>query len=107
MNHAEFAEKIRTQLTQSPLTIPTIEIDDSRRRNAGRCMSQLICNRLSQQGDSPQHSHGTLFEWQGGIIALRNSRVADGFWSNLFHRLKRKFTRLHQKGQWLTCLPIG
>ena len=90
MNHAEFVQKILAQVAKSPSTIPSIEMDDSRRRNAGRCMAQLICNRLSQNGDSPEHSHRTLFEWQGGMIALRNSRVSDGFWTNLVRSVEEE-----------------
>jgi hypothetical protein len=83
MNHAEFAKLVLSQLVKSPATLPPIEIDDSRRSNAGRCMVSLVCNRLSQSGDQPRNVHRTFFEWQGGVIALRNSRIADGFWTNI------------------------
>jgi hypothetical protein len=89
MNHAEFAQQILTQFTKLPSLLPRIEVSDSRRRNAGRCMAALALNRLSQNGDAPKQNDEapkraqTFFEWRGGVIALRNSRIADGFWTNL------------------------
>ncbi len=81
MSNPEYAHQILSLLQKSPTTLPPIKIDDSRRRNAGRCMTDLACNRLAQGGERPQHLHHTTFEWHGGVIALRNSRVADHFWS--------------------------
>ena len=47
MNHTEYAQQILTRLPQAPAMLSSIEIDDGRRNNAGRCMTALACNRLA------------------------------------------------------------
>jgi hypothetical protein len=81
MNHVEYAQKILARLPDAPIALPPIEIDDTRRRNAGRCMTALVCNRLGARGQEPQHVRQTTFEWDGGVFALRNARVVDHHWS--------------------------
>jgi len=60
-----------------------ISIDDRRTKNVARCMTALACSRLAQSGEQPTHVRHSLFQWNGGVIGLRNSRVADQFWTNL------------------------
>ena len=44
-------------------------------------MTALACHRLAQGGEAPQHLRHTTFEWNGGVFALRNSRITDHHWS--------------------------
>ena len=81
MNDHTYPDQIRSSLQQSPTALPSIKIDDSRRNNAGRCMTALACQRLSQGGELPSHMRHTTFSWRGGIIILRNSRIRDWHWS--------------------------
>ena len=81
MTNPEFAQQILSSLQKAPATLPAITIDNSKSNNAGRCMTALACYRLAQDSEPPSHVRHTTFEWNGGVIALRNSRVLD-------HRLK-------------------
>ncbi len=97
MTHSDFAAAIQHSLVQ-PLSVATsITIDDRRRRNAGRCMTALACARLAQSGNQPQHVRHSLFNWNGGFIGLRNSRVADQFWSNLLPSVSEELHSLADK----------
>ena len=81
MNHSHYAQQFLAVLTRTPATLPPVRIDESRRNNAGRCMTALACHRLAQSGEAPQHVRHTTFEWNGGVFALRNSRITDHHWS--------------------------
>lgn len=81
MINPEFAQQILSSLQKAPATLPAITIDNSKSNNAGRCMTALACNRLAQGSEPPSHVRHTTFEWNGGVIALRNSRVLDHHWS--------------------------
>ena len=98
MTHSDFAAAILRSLAQPPLDISAITIDDRRRRNAGRCMTTLACARLGQSGNQPEHVRHSLFKWNGGFIGLRNSRVADQFWTNLFPSVSEELHSLADKG---------
>ena len=81
MNHSEYSQQIQVFLQQSPNALPAITVDDSRRNNAGRCMTSLTCNRLSQSSVAPEHVRHTTFNWKDGTFALRNARIVDHHWS--------------------------
>ena len=81
MNDQAYAQQILSALLKSPNSLPKIKIDESRRNNAGRCMAAFACHRLSTGGESPQHVRHTTFEWNGGVVAIRNARVGDHHWS--------------------------
>ena len=83
MNHFEFSTSILNGLARPSADGAVISIDDRRTKNAARCMTTLACSRLSHSGEQPRHLRHSLFEWNGGVIGLRNSRVADQFWTNL------------------------
>lgn len=83
MSPAEYSEQILILLRQSPATLPPMKVDEQRRKNAARCMTTLACHRLAQSGKPPQRKHHSFVSWNGGIIGLRNSRIADQFWTNL------------------------
>jgi hypothetical protein len=48
MNHEPYAQQILAALSRTPATLPPLQIDESRRNNAGRCMTTLVCHRLAQ-----------------------------------------------------------
>ena len=81
MNHVEYAQRILARLPQAPVTLPPIEVDETRRRNAGRCMTALVCNRLAASGTEPQNVRHTTFHWGGGMFALRKRQVVNHHWS--------------------------
>jgi hypothetical protein len=83
MNHIEYAQQIRARLPQAPSALPPIEIDDTQSKNAGRCMTELVCNRLAANGEKPQKVRGTSFYWDGGMFAVRNARVVDHHWTKV------------------------
>ena len=57
MNHAEFAKTIIATIQEAPANIPPIANEETRQNNAARCMSQLICNRLSSNGTFPSRAN--------------------------------------------------
>jgi hypothetical protein len=83
MNHAEFANKILDSLREPPAEIPRIVYEDNRQNNTASCMVNLFCNRLSSNGEAPQHIKHTTFQWMDGLVALRNARITDHHWSTL------------------------
>lgn len=97
MNHSEFAALILAALPVTPESLPVIAIDDRRRRNAGRCMTDLICHRLGLSEESPQHVRHTTFTWRGGTFALRNSRITDHHWSTAQDQVVARFHELGKK----------
>ena len=60
-------------------------------------MTTLACARLGQSGNEPQHVRHSLFEWNGGVIGLRNSRVSDQFWSYLRPSISEELHSLGEK----------
>ncbi len=96
MNHEPYAQQILAALSQTSATLPALQIDESRRNNAGRCMTTLVCHRLAQGGQSPQHLRHTRFEWNGGVFSLRNSRITDHHWSTAQSAVSRQ---LHELGE--------
>lgn len=83
LDHSDYSRNIREALQQQPSNLPPFEVDERKSKNAGRCMVALTCNRLRQAGAEPIQVRHSIFEWNGGLFTLRNSRIADHFWSNL------------------------
>ena len=98
MTHSDFAAAILHSLAQPSSGATSITIDDRRRRNGGRCMTALSCARLGQSGNQPEHVRHSLFKWNDGFIGLRNSRVADQFWTNLLPSVSEELHSLADKG---------
>ena len=94
MNHAEYSQKVREALRRQPATVPSIDVDDTKRRNAARCMAALACNRLAQAAETPVRVQYTTFHWGDGSFTLRNSRISDHFWSNVSIKASDKLHRL-------------
>ena len=61
-------------------------------------MAFLACARLGQSGNQPQRVRHSLFKWNGGVIGLRNSRVADQFWTSLLPSISEELHSLADKG---------
>lgn len=51
--HTELANKVLDNLRQPPSELPPIEMEETRKNNAARCMGHLFCNRLSLNGEAP------------------------------------------------------
>lgn len=81
--HTELANKVLANLRQPPSELPPIEMEETRKNNAARCMGHLFCNRLSLNGEAPQRLKHTTYQWSGGLVALRNARITDHHWSTL------------------------
>ncbi len=94
MSAPQYSKQILALLRQSPTTLPPVRVDEQRRGNAGRCMATLVCHRLAQGGEPPQPKHHSLISWNGGLIGLRNSRVADQFWTNMIPSVVEEFHSL-------------
>lgn len=97
MNHAEFAQQILAQVVKSPSTLPAVGVDDTRSNNAGRCMTALICHRLSKDGIEPRHVRHTTFEWGSGVLTLRNARIMDHHWSTYQFSVGKQLHELAMK----------
>ena len=83
MSHEAYARQILAVLDAGPDTIPAIETDERRQNNAARCMTQLLCNRLSHQGVVPTRFKRSTYQWMNGLITFRNCRIANHHWSTL------------------------
>jgi hypothetical protein len=94
MNHTQYAQQILNALPRVPATLPLVPIDEARRNNAGRCMTALACHRLAQDGERPRHVRHTTFEWNGGVFALRNTRITDHHWSTAQNAVVQEFHEL-------------
>lgn len=103
MSHEQYAQQILALLRQPPTMLPPMRADERRRKNAARCMAALACNRLAQSGELPQHKRHSMLSWNGGVIGLRNSRVANQFWTNLFPSVEEELNTLGQE-QPVACL---
>lgn len=94
--HAVLAQKVLDCIREPPTKIPSIEMEETRRNNAARCMGQLFCNRLSSKGETPHRLKHTTYQWSGGLVALRNARIADHHWSTLQLRVAEQ---LHDEAE--------
>ena len=81
MNHSDFAKALLASIRQEPGSVPNIGLDETKRNNAAKTMTQLICNRLATSGTIPKHLHHTTFEWHSGVTMIRNARVVDHHWT--------------------------
>lgn len=82
--HERFSAEILTALSASPESFVPPEFDEKSRRNTGNCMLNVVTQRLGSGEKRLGRQKGSLFGWEDGNILIRNSRVASGFWSNMF-----------------------
>jgi MoxR-like ATPase len=83
MNQNTYAQSILSAVQQQPIGLPAVPFDETKRNNAGRAMTHLLCHRLSANSAPPKHLHHTTYEWQGGVVTIRNARVVDHHWSSI------------------------
>ena len=83
MNQNTYAQSILSALQQQPLGLPAFLFDETKQNNAGRAMTRMLCHRLSTNSPPPTHLHHTTYEWQGGVVTIRNARVVDHHWSSI------------------------
>ena len=101
MNHSEFAKSILASIQQQPAGLPGMNFDEAKQNNAGKAMTQLVCGRLATSGAVPKHLHHTTFEWQGGVMTIRNARIVDHHWTTLYPTTMQQ---LHEQAK---TLPVA
>ena len=82
MNSAEFSATIVATLPKPPETLPPISLDEETSRNAAKCMTTFLCNRLAVSGEMPTNTSRTTFSWKNGLINFRNA-VKNHLWTNI------------------------
>ncbi len=53
------------------------------KRNAGAVMKEIVVQRLAASGSPVEKQKHSRYKWEGGIILSRNTRVGNGFGSNM------------------------
>ena len=66
-------------------------------------MTAIAFHRLAQGGSIVKHLRHSLVAWDSGVIGLRNSRIADEFWSNLRKSVEDE---LHSVGRQLPVVYL-
>lgn len=89
----EYAAKVLNALSAAPSTIPDIQIDEDKTRNAAGCMTALLCARLASTGTQPEAIERTTFRMVTGIVNFRNA-VQDHLWTNLHTTFIDHFQKL-------------
>ena len=108
MNHdiqarsSQFAISILDALSRPLETMPDVEIDEKKTRNAAMCMTEFFCARLAQTGKPPQPVERTTFRWNDGLVNMRNA-VKDHLWTNLRPTFVEHFRQIkkHDAGVYL------
>src|SRR5947209_8488650 len=88
-----YSKRLLATLVQSPQAKLTFDIEKETVRNAARCMTALLCNRLAASGVAPERAAGTTYHWDDGIINFRNA-VKSLLWTNLRLNLVNDFHAL-------------
>lgn len=83
MNSAELAANALSQLELNEIAFNPPELDEKAKRNAGRTMQEIVCQRLQAGGERLTKQRGSRYTWRGGIILNRNNRSGGGFWTNV------------------------
>jgi uncharacterized protein (DUF2461 family) len=78
----DYAAKVLGALSVTPSTVPAVQINEGKTRNAAACLTDFLCARLSETDTQPNSVGRTTFEWAQGIINVRNA-VNDHLWTNL------------------------
>jgi hypothetical protein len=78
----EFAKQVLEAVQTASQQFAAPELAEKGKRNAGLVMLHVITSRLAADGDL-ERQKGSRFAWRDGIVLIRNSRVASGFWSNM------------------------
>src|SRR3989442_1611700 len=82
MDSEDYSKSILSTISNPPTMKLSMEIDNDSKRNAANCMTALLCNRLSASGKSTERESGTPFDWDDGIINIKNA-VKPFLWTNL------------------------
>jgi len=83
MNSAELAANVLSQLESTETAFAPPELDEKGKRNAGRMMQEIVCQRLRAGGATLTKQRSSRYAWGDGIILNRNGRVGGGFWTNV------------------------
>jgi MoxR-like ATPase len=83
MNSDELSAKALTQISITDFEFKSPLLGEKVKRNAGKVMKEIPLQRLQAGGQKLSQQRGSRYQWGEGILLNRNSRVADGFWSNM------------------------
>jgi len=79
----EYSAKILDAITNATGGSLRFQIQPDNTRNAAGCLTAVICQRLSVSGYNPNLVVRTTFDWNGGVIKMRNAIRTPDFWTNL------------------------
>jgi hypothetical protein len=82
MSEQQFSQKVLAAVTSPVTTLPFVPVDEDKTRNAARCITEFLCERLAQSGDVPETLERTTIRWSGGFVNVRNA-VRSDLWTNL------------------------
>lgn len=82
MSTLEFAAEVLKTVQKAPQKFAAPQLDEKGKRNAGVVMLHVVTSRLGADS-ALERQKGSRFAWRDGIVLIRNSRVASGFWSNI------------------------
>lgn len=80
---SELSTQLLSQIRLAPEAFVASELDEKKKRNAGKAMQSVVAQRLEAGGTKLHRQKGARYRWSDGIILQRNSRVHTGFWSNM------------------------
>lgn len=83
MNSSEFSDRVLDHLALATNAFVPPPLNEMQKRNAGAVMKEIVVQRLGAGGTPIERQKNSRYKWEGGIILNRNSRVGNGFWSNI------------------------
>jgi hypothetical protein len=93
MPSERFSNKLLSTISQLPKGTPTVEVDKEMSHNTAMSMTAVICNRLATAGRIPEGVGRTTYQWDDGIINIRNA-VQPYLWTNIRLKWARDFRAL-------------
>ena len=82
MSASAFAKQVLEAIQKIPNEFTAPQLDEKGKRNAGAVMLSVVSSRLAATGNL-ERQRASRFAWNDGIVLIRNSRVSNGFWSNI------------------------
>lgn len=83
MNSVELSAKVLSQLEALHAAFEPPELDEKGKRNAGRMMQEIVCQRLQSSSTEVVRQKGNRYLWGDGVLLNRNARVSGGFWTSI------------------------
>lgn len=79
----DYSRQVLDAIHQSSLEVLPEELDEKRRNNAAKAMVAILLGRLAIRNGTPEHLKHTRYQWQSGVISIRNARVGDHHWTSI------------------------